>query len=225
MKYVVLFSLLAIGLTTSAALQRGWFWLLLYPAISFGIMSAAYLGLGPGTMGKRAAGTLAPISVVLLLPYLLLLWTVWHLWRLTSREPKWNAINGDFLLGRRLLGSETPAEVASVVDLTSEFAEPASMRSVECYRAFPMLDATGRTTAEIRTLAQEVLAMPKPVYLHCAQGHGRSGLLAAALLLECGDAKTADEAFQMVRAVRPGVHLSGPQLRVLQEIAGDIAGD
>ncbi|PQO47670.1 tyrosine-protein phosphatase [Blastopirellula marina] len=225
MKYVVLFSLFAIGLTTSAILQGGWFWLLVYPAISFALMSAAYLGLGPELMGKRDAGTLAPISVALLLPYLLLLWTVWHLWRLTSHEPKWNAINGDFLLGRRLLGSEMPPEAASVVDLTSEFAEPTAMRSVACYRAFPMLDATGRTTAEIRTLAQEILEMPKPVYLHCAQGHGRSGLLAAALLLESGAAKTADQAFEMVRAVRPGVHLSGPQLRVLQEIAGDIAGD
>ncbi|MFP2931679.1 tyrosine-protein phosphatase, partial [Pyxidicoccus sp. 3LG] len=40
--------------------------------------------------------------------------------------------------------------------------------------------------------------MPGPLYVHCAQGHGRTGMIAAALLVARGDAADAATALARV---------------------------
>jgi hypothetical protein len=46
--------------------------------------------LGPGVFGKKADGTMAWYSVLLLLPYLLAAWIIWHLARIVGRGDCWN---------------------------------------------------------------------------------------------------------------------------------------
>lgn len=81
-----------------------------------------------------------------------------------------------------------------------------------------MLDGTGSTPDEIRELASEIIKMPKPVLIHCAQGHGRTGLVSAAVLLVSGQAQTAADAVAMIQAVRPGVDLNDSQRAILEQI-------
>lgn len=81
-----------------------------------------------------------------------------------------------------------------------------------------MLDGSGVTAGELRGLAAEIDDMPKPVLIHCAQGHGRTGLVAAAVLLVSGEAKTAVDAIAMVKSVRPGVELNREQMSVLEKL-------
>jgi len=111
----------------------GWFFLLLWPAISFGLVASAYLGLGPRVFGKRPDGTLSVISIATLLPYFLYLWAVWHVVRLASREPPYNSLPGGVLIGRRLLSRELPSEANVIVDLTCEFSEPQGVRDTGRY--------------------------------------------------------------------------------------------
>lgn len=223
MKYATLFMLLAIAIGFSAISRGGWWLLLLYPAMSLAIISLSYFRLGYVVYGKRADGRIAVWALLLLLPYLMYLWVVWHCVRLASKEDAWNRLGDGLILSRRLVGNELPADTASVVDLTCEFFEPASLRgrasSVHNYRSFPMLDGSARSAKEIRGLATEILSMPKPVLIHCAQGHGRTGLVAAAVLLVSGSANSVEEAIKMVRAVRPGVGLNSAQRTRLKEIA------
>lgn len=81
-----------------------------------------------------------------------------------------------------------------------------------------MLDGSGVTADELRGLAPEIDDMPKPALIHCAQGHGRTGLVAAAVLLVSGEAKTAVDAIAMVKSVRPGVELNREQMSVLEKL-------
>lgn len=60
---------------------------LLWTAASFAAVGLAYLFDHRGAFGKRSNGTLATPHVIILAPFLLFTWSVWHLARLLSREP------------------------------------------------------------------------------------------------------------------------------------------
>src|SRR5215472_6333827 len=92
MRYAVTFGLLSALLVLYAVLFQGLCWLLLWPAVSFGWVALAYAGLGPRLFGKRPDGRMAWWAVLLLLPYLLLAWGLWHLHRLLSKEDAWNEV-------------------------------------------------------------------------------------------------------------------------------------
>lgn len=218
MKYGFLFLLLALAMSVAATRGGPWAWLLFYPAFSFGVVSAAYLFSAPGVFGKRFDGGRSRLGTLLVLPYVLYVAAVWHVVRLLSREPKSNSLGDDLVLSRRLLGHELPDNIASVVDLTCEFTEPYDRWKIQSYTCYPMLDGSGATADELRELAVEINDMPKPVLIHCAQGHGRTGLVAAAVLLVSGKVQTAADAIAMVQSVRPGVELNREQRSVLEKL-------
>lgn len=208
MKYGICFLVLA-ALMLSIAIQfGGWYWAMIYPALSFAIVAIGYLGVGPRVFGKRPDGKRSLVATFFLLPYLLFTLATWHIVRLVTREPAVNQVDADLYLSRRLLGRELPETVNSVVDLTCEFTAP----TYECsYLCFPVLDASCPSAEELNDLAQRILELPKPVLIHCAQGHGRTGLVASAVLLESGKANAPEAALALVQTVRPGVELNAIQ--------------
>lgn len=46
---------------------------------------------------------------------------------------------------------------------------------------------------------QKEMSDDRPVYIHCAHGHGRSATVLSALLINNGQAKTAEEAVAIMR--------------------------
>src|SRR5256885_4020951 len=80
---------------TLAALQL-WF------GVAQLVLAYAYASNRPTVFGKRGDGTLAPLSVALLFPYLALVWA-FHGLKLAGlrREPCWHAIAPGIYLGRR----------------------------------------------------------------------------------------------------------------------------
>ena len=190
----------------------GWF------ATSVLALVYAYLRDDVGVFGKRVDGTRKLVSTVLLLPYLWVTAAVWHAARLLVREPAVSPVPGARLwLARRLLAHELPAEVRVVIDLTCEFIEPASIRG-ETYVCMPILDARAPKLVDLQAAIEKV-ADADAVLIHCAQGHGRTGLFAAALLLRRGLAHTPAQALAKVMAARPNVRLSSAQARALHEYA------
>jgi len=188
---------------------------LFWPGLSFSIVASGYFGLGPRVFGKRSDGTIAWYALVLLLPYFVYTWVVWRLVLLFSREDCYNRVSPELYLGRRALAHELPPEVATVVDLTSEFPEPKGVRTGREYICVPTLDAC--VPSNFEALVERILDLSPPTYIHCAQGHGRSGTLVAALLMAKGTAKDADEAMSLVRTARPGVRLNARQEAFLQQ--------
>lgn len=219
MKYGVLFSLIAILLTVYAATAGGWLLLLIWPAISFGAVASAYFGLGPRVFGKRPNGTLSLISIVTLLPYFLYLWAIWHAMRLVSREPAFNTLTDSVLIGRRLLFRELPEDVDVVVDLTCEFVEPRGVRLAGRYISCPILDASSIDPRALAELAHDLASINARMFIHCAQGHGRTGLVAALFLIATKQAQSVDDAVAAVKSVRPHVGLTDPQMEALKHAA------
>lgn len=214
MKLGILFSVISLLLAVAAFTHQGWFLLLLWPALSTALVAGAYLGLGPGIYGKSLDGRLSLVSVAVLLPYLLYSRCAWYLLRLVRREPAWNELVDGILIGRRLLNREFPDVVDYVVDLTCEFAEPSAART-RSYYSFQILDASVPRLDQLQNWIADVARLSGTVYIHCAEGHGRTGLFAAALLLHRGDCRTAEEALTFARSKRPLVRLTGPQREML----------
>ena len=218
MRYAVTFTLLSGLLVVHAVWHRGLCWLLLWPALSFAWVALAYAGLGPSLFGKRPDGRMAWWAVLLLLPYLLLTWGIWHLHRLLSKEDAWNEIALGIYLGRRVFVGQLPPDVTLVVDLTAEFPEPRRVVEGRRYICLPTLDAHVPNLAAFRDLISDVADWPGRVYVHCAMGHGRSALLAAAVLLVRGLAGDVREAETLVRKARPRARLRRPQRALLEVV-------
>ncbi len=174
--------------------------------------------------GKRRTGALGPLSSVALLPYVVYTWAIWHLVRLLSREPAVDRLTDDIRIGRRLLPREVPDDVAAIIDLTCELPEPAGVMRGRVYRSIPILDGTAPPVDWLATAAIDAKALPRPVLVHCAQGHGRTGMFAIAMLLVEGTASSAAEALELLCAARPRARLNAAQHRVVEALAGYDAG-
>ncbi len=180
--------------------------------VSFLVVACCYLGLGAGPFGKRKSGILHPVSVIVLLPYLLLTWVVWHGSRLFRRIAPYNTLREDIIIGRRLLPDEVPDGVDTILDLTCEFSEPAGVRSGRTYFALPVLDKGVPTSDALFEVLSEIRSSRQGyLYIHCAEGHGRTGTVAAVLLLSDGVATSPNNALGLIQQVRPTVRLSAKQ--------------
>ncbi len=180
--------------------------------VSFLVVACSYLGLGAGPFGKRKTGTLHPVSVIVLLPYLLLAWLVWHGSRVFRRIAPYNTLRDDIIIGRRLLPAEVPDGVDTVLDLTCEFPEPAGVRSGRRYFALPVLDQGVPALETLLEVLSEIrCSLQGRLYIHCAEGHGRTAMVAAVLLLRDGVATSPDDALRLIQQARPTVRLSARQ--------------
>ncbi len=218
MIHAVVFLLLGVVLAAAGASHRGWYLLSIWPAVSFGLVGAAYAGLGPGVFGKQPNGRMTWWKVLVMLPFLVFAWGVWHVARLVSREPACHEICPGLWLGRRLLPKELPEQVRAVVDLTCEFPEPRAIARNTQYVCLPTLDTTAPSRDDLVKLLESLKDLPGGIYVHCASGHGRSALVAAALLLVRGQAADAKQALGLVRKARPAVRLQPSQYRLLESI-------
>ena len=211
------FSLVAAISTFAAIWFKGPSYVLLYPAASFGLVAAAYFGVGPAVFGKRRDGTLPALSTILLFPYLSATWLVWRILRIVRHsEPPFHSLTPRILIGRRLFPRELPSEVEIVVDLTCEFTEPRAIRCRGEYVCLPTLDGMAPSLESVLALTERLAATDKTVYIHCAEGYGRTGVVAAALLLAAGQAQDAQEAVSRVREIRPNVRLGSQQTHTLE---------
>jgi protein-tyrosine phosphatase len=214
MKYGTLFSILAVLLTIAAIIHGGWLLLLLWPALNFGTVALGYFHFGPRVYGKSQHGLLSPINQLLLLPYLVYLWSVWYAVRIVKREPAFNQLTDNIFIGRRLLSHELPDNIDHVIDLTCEFNEPKALRLLS-YHSFQILDAFVPPLNQLREWADLTAGLSGNIYIHCAEGHGRTGLFAAVLLLSIGHSQTPDDALQFIKSKRPLVRLGQRQLAML----------
>jgi hypothetical protein len=209
MRYAVLNLLLGAAIVFQGLLLVSLVVPLVWLGLSFIALGIAYLLRTPSVLGKRPDGSIVWWSWLAFLPLHIFIHTVWHLTRFLTREHATDAITQRFTVGRRLLGSEIPPGIELVIDLTSEFPEPAGVRKGRQYLWFPMLDASVPDAQVLRTFIAELPDVP--TYVHCAQGHGRTGLFSIAYLVDRRICLTPDDALTLLATARPGIALNHEQ--------------
>ena len=216
------FVIIGLGLVAAAlvlALRTGHIaWsTLAWPACSFLAVGVAYLGVGPALLGKRPDGSMRPARVIVLLPFFVLTWAAWRLLRLRSGEV-FHLAAPRLYIGRRPIHGELPDDVRWIVDLTAEFPLGEDLHDGVQYETLPILDGHVPADEALIELARRIAASTVPVYIHCAQGHGRAALVTGAVLVARGIASSADGAERMLRDLRPGIHLTPAQRSLLRHV-------
>jgi protein-tyrosine phosphatase len=219
MRYALIFLTLG-GCFIALAIQRGgWAWLLLWPGVSSTLVGAGYARIGARVFGKRADGRYPLWALVIHLPYLLITLGVWHLLRIALPENAADPISPGIWVARRPLHFEIPAEVRWIVDLTAEFFVAAGARAGREYICYPTLDGHVCDAAEFANIVRDVAALEGGILIHCAQGHGRSAALAAALLIARGVVEDLEGAERILTSARPKVRLKPSQRALVNAFA------
>lgn len=209
---------LAVAACFGAYAMQGALWLLLaWPALSFGLVGVAYLAGNVRLFGKRGDGSRRLWASVALAPYLAFVHLVWFIWRCLDRRPAYQSVDHRLIVARRLLAAEYPKHVTHVFDLTCEFLDPRSIRSSTHYRSLPMLDAGTLSALELAAAVRGLrIDSDECLLIHCANGHGRTGLVAAAWLISQDPTLSIDAALERLRAARPPIRLRPCQRATLE---------
>jgi hypothetical protein len=210
---------LGAGLFGAAGVLGGPAWVVAWPATAVFVVGLGYLGLGPGVFGKRADGSLHPLTSVILLPYHVVAFLRMHWDALRHREPPWHLVADGLYLGRRTPRAALPPGTRVVVDLTAEMPSIAGLGPDVRYHVLPTLDATAPSPEPFARLVSALAEEPGPIFVHCAAGHGRSATFAAALLTARGLARDAAEAEALLQRARPLVHLHREQRALVDSFA------
>ena len=221
MSYRHLLALLGITLVLLGVLEGGRYLTAVWFGGDFLALAVAHTRGSHRVFGKRADGTLPLWSWLVFFPLLLYTLLVWHVLRLFSREPAHNFVTEGLVIGRRLLVSEMEGEYVNIVDLTAEFPEPSAIRRSNSYRSFPILDRSAPTPEALHTAV--VGLPPGRTFIHCAQGHGRTGLFALAVLLSSGVVRNVEDGLRILSTARPRIRLSRQQHNCIQAYAHHIA--
>jgi protein phosphatase len=202
-----------------------WAAFLIWPAISFGLVAAAYFGLGPGIF-RKTAGKLPWPAWWALAPCLL----GQHLSRLYYRRQcrAWDELTPQVWIGSTLNHNEAGAAVrqgvTAVLDVTAEFSAAAPFRALT-YRNIPILDLTAPMLEQLREMAAFIAEESQKgiVYVHCKIGYSRTAAAAAAYLLHSRTAETVPVAIELLRRARSTIVVRPEVVAALSEFRNAIA--
>jgi hypothetical protein len=228
MRHALALGILATGLVVAAVRQMteagGLWWMLigieLYLAASLFTLTAIYgfhhAGRPVEEAWMRQGGR--GLLPMLLFPYR----TLGRLTLRLSREKAISLVAPRFYIGRLPFPREyarlNGLGITAILNLCAEFPPLSSKQSGLIVAHVPILDGTAPVERQFLA-ALELLAKwyaeGQVILIHCAQGHGRSATIAAALLCRLGQAADADKALAMIRTVRPGARPSRGQWEAL----------
>lgn len=209
--------LLIAGSILNLSLRGGLWLILILPGISFTVVAVAYFSGSAFLFGKRQNGTRHWLATMILWPYLLFAKAVWRLQISLFREPAFAMVNDSLIIARRLQLHEYPAGLGLVCDLTSELCDPVEIRNSRMYRCVPILDANGLRPVDLVAIVQSLqIATGSRLLIHCANGHGRTGMVAAAWLIQNEFALSVDDALAQLTSARRGIRLRRRQRESLE---------
>jgi protein-tyrosine phosphatase/membrane-associated phospholipid phosphatase len=193
--------------------------LLVWPAIALAIVAIAYFGMGP-TVFHKNEGKLPRSTWFVLAPCLVGQYLSLMYYRTRCRP--WDKVSPEIWIGGKLSSRDAKkalrSGVASVLDLTAEFSETKPFRKIH-YRNIPILDLTAPTQEQLEAITEFIGNHSRTgvVYVHCKIGYSRSAAAVVAYLISSGKTRTVEEAFAMIRRVRPSVVIRPEVLSALSE--------
>ncbi len=209
MKYTFIFIILGASVSYLGITLGHWWNVAHWFSFTCIALAFGYAGLGPIIFGKRRNGRIPVWSRIIHLPYMVYSEIVWNIARLLSRENAHDIVSDDLVLGRRLRSTELVEGLVNYVDLTAETEDPKRIRKLNGYICFPILDGSVPVVPDLVNL---IASLPSGrTYVHCAQGHGRTGLFAIALLAKKGLVGSYEDGLAMIQQARPGIGLNRRQ--------------
>ncbi|KAF7048531.1 hypothetical protein CFC21_057284 [Triticum aestivum] len=159
----------------------------------------------PWILGKTPSGRFPLWSAVLFGPFLMLARTYAKVKRFLRKENVYDEIaQGLYLGGWPFMPKHLPPGDPSVVDCTCELPR-SSFVKVDEYVCLATWDTRAPLPSQIEFAARwacEKRAQRKPVYVHCAFGHGRSACVMCAILVATGVAENWKDAENVIRGRR-----------------------
>lgn len=228
MRFAVVFGFLGAATLAIAARSAGGWGLLaiaeLYLGACFLTLAAIY-GLRAAGLNVEAALDRPVVSLIaraVLLPYPIIGAVALYISRWFDREGLFNPVAPGLFIGRLPFPNELPqlrpAGIDAVLNLCWEFPRLSGVDRA------PLLDGSPPTDGQFERAVQRVSQWRvegRNVLIHCAQGHGRTATITAAVLIRLGLASDVDEALALIRAARPFAKPSRGQLAALR---GYVAG-
>jgi hypothetical protein len=184
--------------------------------LDFFLTGLGYAGIGARIYGKNDVGRYPVWAAVLYFPFFLYTLSAWHLVQWLIKENAYDWITADIVIGRRLSSKEYPAGVQNYVDLTAEFYEPKSAVQNFNYVSLPILDGHVPDIDQLNSSLEKLSS--GVTFIHCGQGHGRTGLFTALLLAKRGEVTTPEEALTLLRKKRPKLSLTSRQKEFLYSL-------
>lgn len=191
----------AVSCVALAAWGRGAAWILLWPALSLGLVAAGYLGLGARVFQKDAEGRRSLSARILLAPYL----------QVAAGVQRWlSSDTAGTGVGEIWVGPwpGPKADEYAVLDLAPELCQgprPA------VYAHLPLLDRVVPSPAELTTAVSLLQALDRsgrPLAVHCALGLERSVIVAAAWLWSQNREWSMATSIGLVKTLHPGARFS-----------------
>ncbi|CAL4911538.1 unnamed protein product [Urochloa decumbens] len=159
----------------------------------------------PWILGKNSVGRFPLWSIVLFGPFLMLARTYAKVKRYMRKESVYdNIVEGLYLGGWPFLLKHLPPGSPSVIDCTCELPRSSFVPADE-YLCLATWDTRAPTPYQIELAARWACrkrSEGKPVYVHCAFGHGRSACVVCAILVALGVAETWKDAENIIRERR-----------------------
>lgn len=201
---LMLFAAELVWLATGLPLQIAIFFA--YPALSFAVIGLAYLLGRPALLGKRADGRFRLAFRLLHAPFHVVAALSARLRAMRSGE-HWNEIADGIWLGART--GTVPPGTERIIDLTVEHAR-IGPEDVD-YILIPTLDGQRPDRTAVVAAIDKMLGDPRPTYVHCFAGRGRSATVVAAYLIAAGVVQRVEEAESLLQERRPVVRLGSTQ--------------
>ncbi|KAJ6853737.1 uncharacterized protein M6B38_114040 [Iris pallida] len=174
----------------------------------------------PLILGKRPDGTFPLWSKLLFGPFMMFAQMYWQFKKLKRKEAAYNEISeGLYVGGWPSSPDRFPPGEPAVIDCTCELPRT-SVVPKDAYLCIPTWDTRSPQPAQIETAVRwacRFRAQKRPIYIHCAFGHGRSVCVMCALLVAVGVAEDWKAAEKMVREKRPRIRMNAQHRKSLEE--------
>ncbi|KAM7267468.1 hypothetical protein ACFE04_009634 [Oxalis oulophora] len=179
----------------------------------------------PILLGKSPDGSFPIWSKLMFAPYIYSVRVFCMLRRWFSGEESYTLVcDGVYVGGWPSNKEKLPPGNPAIVDCTCEFPRISDFAGLGGYLNVPTWDTRSPQPAEIENAVKWSLrkrSLNKPVFIHCAYGHGRSVCVTCALLVALGVAEDWKAAEKMIKEKRPYIRMNALHRKALEEWSKD----
>ncbi|KAJ8756366.1 hypothetical protein K2173_025178 [Erythroxylum novogranatense] len=174
----------------------------------------------PMLLGKNPDGSFPVWSIIMFSPYLYFVRIFSFLRRFTSGEEPYTQISeGLYVGGWPYSSDKLPPGNPAIIDCTCEFPRKAEFKG-HSYLCVPTWDTRAPQPGEIESAVKWACrkrSQDRPIFIHCAYGHGRSVALMCALLVALDVVEDWKNAEEFIKERRPYIRLNSLHRKSLKE--------